>query len=298
MKFETKYFGILSNFDFRNIDKDNFEILIASGIFNEREYDLDPKEYNDFAIELNEKNGFCFYFVYKNKVYEPKRDLFLEMIYYLKNWSRGFYEDIVISEIDIKVESEFKTKNKLKILEEKYKYFFSQIPEKTIDYISMSGIKTDIKSFEEYICDELIEGAEFEAVKSYLKGIHNYLPEELYDLWIEYFIFSGIKDHCENKKNLILNIKPKTMEENQNSNVKNIDAFYQVCIIEEIRYISNWDDDLSATKKGKILKLLLGKNPDLLRDASILIGKKNTELSKKHQEDRQKAINDIKEILG
>mgnify|MGYP003600387340 CR=1 FL=1 len=302
MEFNTKYYGSLKDFNFKDINKDNFNMLIKSGIFDESETSYVGKNYEDLAIEFGSYSGFCDFFLFNGKEYNLKREVVLEMIY-VKNWMLEAFckddvESHILNDIEILVNGEFSTENKLKILEENYKKHFNLIEEKTLYSLYKNGTETlGYKSWEELINEEIYDSNQPEIVEAFLMGIDDYFPQKLVNKWKDYYIFSEISNYCENKKNLILNITPKIMDESENNSSKNIDLFYQISLLEEIINIKNWED-LSATRKGKIVKLMLGKDAGNIKDIYLMLNRPQSEMSDKHLHDRQKAIHDIKEILG
>ena len=302
MEFNTKYYGSLKDFNFKDINKDNFNMLIKSGIFDESETSYVGKNYEDLAIEFGSYSGFCDFFLFNGKEYNLKREVVLEMIY-VKNWMLEAFckddvESHILNDIEILVNGEFSTENKLKILEENYKKHFNLIEEKTLYSLYKNGTETlGYKSWEELINEEIYDSNQPEIVEAFLIGINNYFPQELANKWKDYYIFSEINDYCENKKNLILNITPKTMEENQNSNVKNIDLSFQIAVLEEIRTIKNWDG-LNASEKGKIIHLMIGKNCDNIKKIYLSYEQKPNKMKDKYEKDRQKAMEEINKIIN
>ena len=101
MKFEPKYYGILKNFDFKNINKDNFEILIASGIFEQSESCLNYDDYKEMAIEFHNNTALCNWLYFNNKEYSLKKVVLNEMLYFRENYLNRWWEvEPVYYEID------------------------------------------------------------------------------------------------------------------------------------------------------------------------------------------------------
>lgn len=61
--------------------------------------------------------------------------------------------------------------------------------------------------------------------------------------------------------------------------------------------IENWDQ-VSSTKKGQLLSLLISKNDSNIKKVYLELEKNSTQNTKKILEDREKAFEIIKEILG
>lgn len=76
-----------------------------------------------------------------------------------------------------------------------------------------------------------------------------------------------------------------------------IDTSIQVQIFEELMKIKNWEQ-ISATKKGQLLSLIISKNDGNIKKVYLEIEKKPSQNTKKFLQDREKAFELLKEILG
>lgn len=304
MDFKPKYFGALKNFDFENINKDNFEFIIASGVFEEFDLSSDYQNDKDYFTSENDIMSFGYFFIHNRKQYEIKKDIIHDIIY-VQNWYLNAFAmsdvDAITNQIDVLVLSELNLESKLNLLESEYKKYFNKISNKELYPLFHNNTYSNgYKNWENYLYDEIIEDEKFDIIVSFLQGIYDFLPAEIYNKWVQYFIFSKISNHIEKNKNSLLNIKPKTMEETPNNSTKNIDLNYQLALIEEIVNLENQNKwkDLSTLKKGKVLSLLLGKNKDNISKYYQFIDKPLSEIPEKILADRLKATNEINEILG
>jgi hypothetical protein len=76
-----------------------------------------------------------------------------------------------------------------------------------------------------------------------------------------------------------------------------LDTSIQVLIFEELMKIKNWEQ-ISATKKGQLLSLIISKNDGNIKKVYLEIEKKTSQNTKKFLTDREKAFELLKEILG
>lgn len=282
--FDTKYFRILENFNFNNINKENFPTLIEAGIYDEFDlspcYKRVPKESYEteyFGIELFDENSFSEFSLYNDKEYHLKKEVFSEMIY-VKDWMlNSFYDsdiELRTNEIELLVAQELILENKIKVIEDNYKKYFSQIANKKFYLLYKNNSKTwGYDTWEEYVYHEYFDCKNEDFIANFLKGDDKFLPTELNKLWNSYFIFSGVSDYCEEKKNELLNIKPSTMSD-KNKEEKRYLSF-RLAFFEELMKINNWDD-MSASLKGKILTHILGDYHTNIRDYYLELVRENS----------------------
>lgn len=299
MEFETKYYGILKNFDFENINKNNFKVMIASGVFEEFELSSNYENEADYFISENDKMSFGYFFLHNRKQYEIKKDIISDIIY-VQNWFLIAFAnsdvDSITNQIDVLVLSELNLESKLNLLESEYKKYFNKISDKEFYPLFHNNTYSNgYEKWEDYIYDEIIENENFDIAVSFLKGINNFLPTKLYNQWVEYFIFSKISNHIEKTRDLILNINKNQMEDIK-KDTKNIDLSFQISVLEQILNMDNWAN-LSANKKGEIIHLMIGKNAGNIKDVYLAYDKPKSETSPKYIKDREKAIESINRIL-
>lgn len=293
----NKYFGILKDFDFDNITRDTFHLLVEKDIFDVYELSNCYKSNDDyFGIELNEqKYTFGDFFLFNKKEYVLKKSIISEMIN-RKNWVMKAFHDLdsITNEIELLVEAEFIPEKKIDVLENRRKAYFNQIRNATFYLLFKNNVEVrSYKSWEEYVTIEFLEEDGSKYIADYLKGKIKYLPSSLEYDWNDYFIFSFINDYCDMKRSEILGIEVAIKELAS----KELDVSKQILLFEKLRHFDNWDD-LSAHKKAKLINLLINKSEDNIRKTFSNIDKKDSELTDKFKKDNLEVENLIKSILG
>lgn len=79
--------------------------------------------------------------------------------------------------------------------------------------------------------------------------------------------------------------------------IKSLDTSVQILLFEQLMKIENWEQ-ISSTKKGQLLSLLIGKNESNIKKIYLELEKKPSFNNKKILADREKTFQIIKEILG
>lgn len=129
---------------------------------------------------------------------------------------------------------------------------------------------------------------------------HTITKENIHDL-IYFFDLSQIKIINDLSSALLAKGKrkgnPLEFISTKSESIKLLDTSIQVLLFEQIMKIENWDQ-VSSTKKGQILSLLISKNDSNIKKVYLELEKKPTQNTKKILEDREKAFEIIKEILG
>lgn len=129
---------------------------------------------------------------------------------------------------------------------------------------------------------------------------HTITKENIHDL-IYFFDLSQIKIINDLSSALLAKGKrkgnPLEFISTKSESIKLLDTSLQVLLFEQIMKIENWDQ-VSSTKKGQILSLLISKNDSNIKKVYLELEKKPTQNTKKILEDREKAFEIIKEILG
>ncbi len=295
MEFKAKYYGILKGFDFENVNINSFNTLVCSGIFNEYELSQGNINENDYFLSDKDIMTFGDFFIQNRKEYHLKDEVLLEMIY-VKNWILEAFNSVetITEEIEVLITSEFQLENKLKILEENFKKYFNEIGDKNYYSLFKNGTLTGgCETWEQYFISHIVDEPNYQIIAKFLNGENKFLDNEIENKWNDYFIVSKISDYCEKKKNLLLNIKENTLEKQ----INNIDLSFQISLLEEIINLKDWSE-ISATKKGEIVSNLLGKNKDNIKKTYLEFDKKNSAVSDKLLQDRSKASELIKRLLG
>ena len=292
---KTKYFRKFKKFNFDEINKKSFEILIDRKIFVKDESSSLYHEDDESFITDDTILPFHNCYIYNRSVYEINKEVYDEMIY-VKNWKlKAFYTvEVITDEIELLIASTFQLEDKLIILENNFKKYFNEILDKQYYPLFKDGISIrGYESWEQYFICEMEDNEDHECVCKFLKGEDKFINSNIENQWNDYFVFAEISDYCKTKKNTLLNINENAMETKKT----NIDLSFQICLLEEIINLKNWND-ITATKKGEILTSLLDKNKDNIKKVYLNFNKKTSEISDKILKDRTAASELMKKILG
>lgn len=138
-------------------------------------------------------------------------------------------------------------------------------------------------------------------VKKFHENLEDAITKEnIHDL-IYFFDLSQIKIINDLSSALLAKGKrkgnPLEFISTKSESIKLLDTSLQVLLFEQIMKIENWDQ-VSSTKKGQLLSLLISKNDSNIKKVYLELEKNPTQNTKKILEDREKAFEIIKEILG
>lgn len=138
-------------------------------------------------------------------------------------------------------------------------------------------------------------------VKKFHENLEDAITKEnIHDL-IYFFDLSQIKIINDLSSALLAKGKrkgnPLEFISTKSESIKLLDTSLQVLLFEQIMKIENWDQ-VSSTKKGQLLSLLISKNDSNIKKVYLELEKKPTQNTNKILEDREKAFEIIKEILG
>lgn len=138
-------------------------------------------------------------------------------------------------------------------------------------------------------------------IHNYIENLKNTLTKEnIHDL-IYFFDLSQIKIINDLSTALLAKGKrkgnPLEFISTKSESIKLLDTSLQVLLFEQIMKIENWDQ-VSSNKKGQLLCLLISKNDSNIKKVYLELEKKPSQNTKKILEDREKAFEIIKEILG
>lgn len=306
MKTEKKmkkynYYGVLKGFDFKKINAVNFLKLIEKNLFDV--YELSeiykkPGEY--FGLEL-EKIDWVFsdFFLFNGKEYHLKNEVFLEMYNFKNNFIEDFNDlESIYNEIYLAIEKEFQTENKMKVIEKYYNEYFSIVKNSDYYLLYKEGIRTKgYHSWFQYFKSDIVEEEDFTSVENFLKGVSSFLNSKINEEWNTFYIVSKVCDFCSKKRKEIENPSKNEISSNEgltNKSNKNeiMDTSKQVLLLEAIIASPKWGN-LSATKKGEIVSLLIGKNKDNIRNVYLQLDKPNSEMSQKIKDD----MNEINKLI-
>jgi hypothetical protein len=302
----NKNYGILKNLDFNKLTILSIKKFVEMGIFVESDFYED-----DEIIDDNHILEFWDCYQYNPKQYDLNLELYVEMY--------NFREEFLITwnelerdknQIELALEQKFKNEDKLNLIEEYYNDYIKMVKNKPYYLLYKNNVNVEgYTSFFEYFKLDIQDELMFESVINYLKGEHNFVNKPFQDDWDLFFIVKTMTDFCEEKRNFILNPQINNIKNLEFKNdkkpqlsenfilEKNNDLSFQVALFERILKIENWET-ISATKKGKVLSKLFGKNHDNAKKYYLELEKKEIEMSKKFMEDIKKAEDFIKDILG
>ncbi|MCL9806941.1 hypothetical protein NAT51_15500 [Flavobacterium amniphilum] len=275
----------------QELELSNIENLIVQNVFIEDETSTNYKvkfltEYEKTdSIELDTS------ITLDSKVYKINQCI-LEEIYS----SIQFFVETVASDIEFdlnkiltNLEGRIDNVEKIKYLEKKHKDLYSQVKNES-EYLVYAEIK-EVNGFENW--HELIFaylGGESTFIQKYLTSDFQMpdIPKNILSIWTKYYTIKTQIDFCKEQINALKETKQK-------SNV--VDTSLQVFLLEEIINMKDWSS-ISANKKGEILSHLLGKNKDNIKKVYLELDKKSSENSDKLLNDRKKADEIIKKLLG
>lgn len=194
-----------------------------------------------------------------------------------------------LNKILTNLEGRIESTEKIKYLEKKHKDLYSQVKNES-EYLVYAEIKefNGFANWHELIYDCLSREITF--IEKYLTSDFEMsdVPKEILSTWVKYYTIKTQIDFCKEQINKLKNTKQK-------SNF--VDTSLQVFLLEEIINIKDWSI-VSATKKGEVLSHLLGKNKDNIKKIYLELDKKSSENSEKLLNDRKKADEIIKKLLG
>lgn len=306
-----KYFGILKGFDFDNINKETFPLLIERGIFNEVELSecYQSKE-GYFGIELQSQNEkINDFFLYNRKEYHLKKEVYFEMIKrqierFDLTWNMCSFD----YEIEPKLNNIFSDDEKIKTLNEINKKIYGDLTNEIFYYeYSLQLEKKEINQFLAFLIDEI----ELSPTKSenpygfiaeYLKGEKKgevssdsweyYFPEVTAKIWEECYLYDKAKEYLEEKKNIILNKEITTMVKKNE-----LTAFQQVLLLEKVVSEKDWAN-FSSNKKAQIVSVLIGKNVDNIKKAYYKTEKGSSNLTEATKQDIHKIDELYSNLIG
>lgn len=194
-----------------------------------------------------------------------------------------------LNKILTNIESRIENIEKIKYLEKKHKDLYSQVKNES-EYLVYAEIKefNGFANWEELIIECL--NGENAFIQKYLTSDIEIsdIPKDIFDMWIKYYTIRIQIDFCKEQINKLKNVENKS---------SSIDTSLQIFLLEEIINLKDWSS-ISATKKGEILTHLLGKNKDNIKKIYLELDKKSSENSEKLLNDRKKADEIIKKLLG
>ena len=285
------------NFDYREIENRKFvkkfkleelglsnrENLVLHNVFIEDEILIENVKTDSIEFDTMITLG--------AKEYHINPDILKEIYTSIRFFVEGVATDTQfdLNKILTNLEGRIESIEKIKYLEKKHKDLYSQVKNES-EYLVYAEIKefNGYTNWQELIFDSL--SGEITFIEKYLTSDIEMsdVPKEILSMWVKYYTIKTQIDFCKEQIDKLKNTKQK-------SNF--VDTSLQVFLLEEIINIKDWSI-VSATKKGEILSHLLGKNKDNIKKIYLELDKKNSENSEKLLNDRKKADEIIKKLLG
>lgn len=261
----------------------NIENLVLQNVFVEDEIFIDNVKTDSIEFDTMITLG--------AKEYHINPDILKEIYTSIR-----FFVEVVatdtqfdLNKILTNLEGRIENIEKIKYLEKKHKDLYSQVKNEP-EYLIYAEIKefNGYKNWEELIIDILNGESAF--IQKYLTSDIEMsdVPKEILSLWVKYYTIKTQIDFCKEQINKLKNTKQKSSI---------VDTSLQVFLLEEIINIKDWSS-ISATKKGEILSHLLVKNKDNIKKVYLELDKKSSENSEKFLNDRKRADEIIKKLLG
>lgn len=225
MEVQKKYFGILKNFDFDNIDKTSFQHLIDIDVivYQEELQGEQLEEEKQYLIE----NPYCvpdlsnFWFIYNLKHYSFNPKIYSEMEK-MDSDKIIYFSDAenLILKIEHECEKAFKEENQIKILEKHYSHFYSKIAKCSDDYLLyINGTGTSLfETFSDIYYDNITGSGDTKMINDFLKGKDYFYNQEMREEWALIYKVSQICKFCKTKLKKIENptfenkLKPDAIE--------------------------------------------------------------------------------------
>lgn len=306
---EYKFMGILSGIDFENLSFDEqLNILIENEIYTmsrnskyifKHQFCLEISDYGTLFTVPNENLSSCV-IEYRGFKYYINNSILCEIFDYMNDQIRG--DDFVDEFIDtpqqkicIHLSKLLNNNERFNFCVSKYNEYYSKI-ENTDELLYYENTDEGVnQTWESYVVSSIYRNLQL--IKQHLLSYH------YYDF--DFFPITKVWETLIESTEMMNFLKIQMHEyQSQPKLPKGIDLSLQLAIIEKIMKIENWDD-ISATKKGKILTHLLGKNDDNIKNYYLELGKKPSDVKSKffdkigkYQTDKLKAEKIINELLG
>ncbi len=261
----------------------NIENLVLQNVFIEDEISIENVRTDSIEFDTMITRG--------AKEYHINQDILKELYTSIR-----FFVEVVATDTEFdlnkiltNLEGRIESIDKIKYLEKKHKDLYSQVKNEP-EYLVYAEIKefNGFENWEELIIESL--NGEVDFIQKYLTSDIEMsdVPKEISSIWVKYYTIKAQIDFCKEQINKLKNTKQKSGL---------VDTSLQIFLLEEIVNIKDWSS-ISATKKGKILSHLLGKNKDNIKKIYLELEKKISENSEKLLSDRKQADEIIKKLLG
>lgn len=273
----------VKKFKLEELALSNIENLVLQNVFIEDESLTDNEKTNSIEFDTM--------ITLESKEYVINQAILKEIYTSIR-----FFVEVVATDLQfdlnrilINLEGLIENDEKVIYLEKKHKDLYSQVKNES-EYLVYAEIKefNGFENWEELIFDCL--SGENTFIQKYLTSDIEMsdIPKDILSMWVKYYTIKTKLDFCKEQINRLKNTKQKSSF---------VDTSLQIFLLEEIINIKDWSS-ISATKKGKIISQLLGKNKDNIKKIYLELDKKSSQNSDKLLNDRKKADEIIKKILG
>ncbi|GAA4762903.1 MULTISPECIES: hypothetical protein [Flavobacterium] len=269
----------------QELELSNIENLVLQNVFIRYE--------PEFLINIEKTNSIEFdtMITLESKEYSLNEAILKEIYTSIR-----FFVEVVVTDTEFdlnriltNLEGRIENVEKIKYLEKKHKDLYSEVKNES-EYLVYAEIKefNGFENWQELIFDNLHGESTF--IQKYLTSDFEIsdIPKDILDMWTKYYTIKTQIDFCKEQIDILKNTKQK-------SNF--VDTSLQVFLLEEIINLKDWSS-ISANKKGEILSHLLGKNKDNIKKIYLELDKKSSQNSDKLLNDRKKADEIIKKLLG
>ncbi|WP_395065198.1 hypothetical protein [Flavobacterium sp.] len=277
----------VKKFNIKDLELSNIDSLIFNNVYTENE----PFQFEISSFTKTESTEFETNIYLNSKKYHLNETILKEIYVSIR-----FFIEIVTTDVEFdlnkiltNIEARIEKTDKIKYLQKKHRDLYSKVKNES-EYLVYAEIKelNGYLNWEDLVFDYLSGESEF--IKKYLTSDFEIsdIPKHIFEMWKKYYLIKTQIDFCKEQINVLQSIENKP---------NFIDTSLQVFLLEEIINIKDWSS-ISATKKGNILCHLLGKNKDNIKKIYLELDKKSSENSEKLLNDRKKADEIIKKLLG
>lgn len=296
-----KFYNILKGIKIDEINKETIEILLSKNIIIDtktipgEQFDYNFKLSNyDYTSEseISSTTHFEERILFENVEYVINQEI-IEEIYFTIEFCVENLEGVNEwdkAEIEIELEGILQIEEKFKYLQDKHLKLINKIKREP-EYLVYSGKKdfNGYYSWKEMASERIMN--ESELIINYLTNNFKMPNYDLYKQWLKYYRIKFLTDFCK------LEIENLNNNSNKENDKSKLDTSKQILMIERIRNINNWEN-ISATKKGKIISVLIGKNKDNIKDLYLTMEKNLDEQTNKFKSDQDYIDKLIDSILG
>lgn len=275
----------VKKFKSEELELSNIENLVLQNVFIRYE--------PEFLINIEKTNSIEFdtMITLESKEYSLNEAILKEIYTSIR-----FFVEVVVTDLEFdlnkiltNLEGRIKSDDKIKYLEKKHKDLYSQVKNEP-EYLVYAELKefNGYKNWQELIFDCL--NGENDFIQKYLTSDFEIsdIPKDILSMWTKYYTIKTQIDFCKEQIDVLKDTKQK-------SNF--VDTSLQILLLEEIINLKDWSS-ISATKKGEVLSHLFGKNKDNIKKIYLELDKKSSQNSDKLLNDRKKADEIIKKLLG